>query len=118
MLMKIALKQMHFEAFVGIFEEEKISKNNILVDIEMLVDVQEKAFIEDNIEGTVDYYTCYNMTKSIFDKPINLLENAAYTIAKRVKNIDLNIHQITVTVSKLKPSLNGSVEASSVECTL
>ncbi len=103
--MKIGLAKMYFTAPLGVYEEERISGNDLEVSILMDVDVREKAYLHDNLEGTVDYTHCHKICASILEKPIHLLEYAAFAIAKATKEISPRIHIVHVKITKLHPPL-------------
>lgn len=103
--MKIGIAKMHFRAPLGVYDEERANGNDLEVSIVMDVDVREKAYLLDSLEGTVDYAICHHICAKILSKPVHLLEYAAFTIAKATKEVSPRIHSVQVKITKLHPPL-------------
>ncbi len=104
--MKIGIAKMQFSAPLGVYEEERANGNDLEISIHMDVDVREKAYLHDRLEGTVDYAICHQICSKILEKPIQLLEYAAFAIAKATKEISPRIHSVHVKITKTHPPID------------
>ena len=110
---KIILENMEFYAHHGLMEHEKTIGNTFLVSLEMEVNT-EKAGITDHLEDTINYALVYSAIRKQVEIPSNLIEHVAHRIADKLMNKFLRIQHLTLTLSKMNPSLEGKVEKVSI----
>ncbi len=111
---RIALEGMHFYAYHGFYEEERIIGNHYLVDIVVNVNTAKAAAIDD-IGSTVNYETIYQICRFEMKKSTQLLETLAQRIAQRIQNQFNGLSGGLVRISKKNPPLGGKVEHAFVE---
>ncbi len=109
----IELKNMAFHAFHGVLPEEKEKGNNFTVTVKFSANLS-AALFSDNLNDTVNYAELYDLVKSEMEIPSELIEHAAGRIYNRIKANFSQIEWLEVRLSKLKPPVNGTVEASEV----
>lgn len=110
---KISLKGMEFFAFHGVYEEERVKGNKFEVDLSIHYPFENKV-IDDQLGGTIDYAELYELVKVVMDKPANLLEYLALSIRDQIKAKFPQIDQVSVTVTKFNPPINGRCEKAEV----
>jgi 7,8-dihydroneopterin aldolase/epimerase/oxygenase len=109
----IALEQMEFYAYHGVYEAERQIGNKYVVDVRIRAQVDEAAK-QDQLSGTVDYGQVYGVIKEIMNKPTQLLEHLAYSACAQLLEKLPQILDVEVKVSKLNPPIGGLCAASSV----
>ena len=115
----IALEGMHFRAFHGLYEEERIIGNDFILDIEIMTDIS-KAVVKyehgiDKIENTINYETVYEICKIEMATPHKLLEQLLENIVLALKNQFQGMNQVSIKIKKLNPPMGGRVASSSIE---
>lgn len=114
MLDKIRLKNIHFLASHGVLEEEKKSKNDFFVDLEIGFDIRKAAF-NDDVEKTVDYAKLYGIVEKIMTGPsVNLIETLAGKIADSALDQTPAV-KAKVSVRKKNPPGCGETDFAEVE---
>ena len=117
-MFKIALEGMEFFAYHGYYGEEQILGNDFLVDVYLEADILD-ASLEDNIHETINYDNIYLITKFEMQKPSKLLEHLGERIANQLReqyaDLEIEIEDINVRISKKNPPLGGIVGSASVE---
>lgn len=103
---------MKFHAFHGVEDEERIIGGTFLADISYTIDTS--AVETDRLEDTVSYADIYDLTKEEMMKPSKLIEHVAGRILKAMKNKFPPLREITVTISKLNPPVNGEAGKATV----
>jgi dihydroneopterin aldolase len=101
----ITLETMKFYAFHGVTEEERIIGGTFLADVSCTINTD--AVETDCLEDTVSYAEIYDLVKEEMIKPSKLIEHVAGRIMKAIKNKFPQIPEITVSISKLTPPING-----------
>ena len=96
---QITIKDLHLRTIIGINEEERRNRQDVLINIVMDVDMR-RAGVSDDIDDAVNYRT---ITKRI----IQLVENSAfYLVEKMAVEIavigldDPRVERVRVTVEK------------------
>ena len=112
----ITLSGMEFYAYHGCFAEEKVIGTRFIVDLVLSYNM-EKAIFQDDVTKTVNYQSVYRDIQYIMEQPVNLLETICSKILTTIKSNYTLIDRIQVTVSKLNPSLGGTVDKVSVTIT-
>lgn len=101
--------------FHGVFEEEKRSGQEFLVDLRIEKDLS-KAGSSDALEDTVDYAAIATFTKELIESgSFDLIERLATVIAERIKAQFL-IRAIEVTVHK--PNAPVGIAVSDISVTI
>jgi 7,8-dihydroneopterin aldolase/epimerase/oxygenase len=113
MIGKITLEGLEFHAFHGVYDFEKETGNNFLVDVTVETDFS-KAAEADSLLGTVDYEVLYGLVKTEILKPSNLIETVAENIVNTILDSLPNVSNIELTVSKINPPIGGPCKRSAV----
>ena len=110
---QVALEGMHFFAYHGYYEEERIVGNPFIVDV--YVDLNSFDSRDDNITDTVNYEHIYKVVKSHMEHKYKLLETIALNIGEELKSRFPFVNSIKVRVSKIAPQLGGEVDKAVIE---
>ena len=82
----VYLRKLHFHAFIGVLEQERLTGNDYEVDLRLKVDVA-RAMETDDVNATVNYAEAYNVVASVMAEPCNLVEHAAYKMAEKLMTV-------------------------------
>jgi dihydroneopterin aldolase len=110
----IALEGMHFYAYHGFYEEERIVGNNYLLDIYINANTSFAARTDDLYE-TVNYETVYFICQSEMKKSSQLIETVAQRILNRIRLQFDEVMGVKIRLRKMNPPLNGQVDSVYVE---
>lgn len=113
MIGEVALKGMEFYAHHGYYEEERKIGNKYSVDIFMTLDM-EKAVLEDQLGGTVNYERVYEIISEVMSVEASLLEHLAGKIISRIKSDFPQIEKVKVLLSKHNPPIKGLCRTATV----
>jgi len=113
----IELKGMHFHAFHGCMEAEKVEGNEFVVDFRCRYDIKQAA-LDDDLNKTIDYSMIYLLVKTEMARPSNLLENVAARIFDTILKSYPKILEMELKVTKLNPPVEGTADSASVTLTL
>ena len=112
----IEIEGMHFYAYHGHFESERVTGNQFLVDV-MLETNCEAAATYDNLDDALNYQLVYNLIKKEMQESSHLLENVAKRILDALFFEFHAIHKAKIKVSKLHPAMGGQIDKVSVTLT-
>jgi 7,8-dihydroneopterin aldolase/epimerase/oxygenase len=102
-LITIALKQLRFFSFHGLYPEEKKTGNEF--EVNLSVTYAPGSGTITGLEETVNYAALYELLKKEMQKPRELLETLVMEIAEQVhKNFPI-IKSIEIGVTKLHPPI-------------
>lgn len=110
----IAIEGMHFFAYHGFYEEEKLIGNNFQVDVYLETPTLNAA-TSDDLTKTINYETVFIICEAVMKKRVRLLETLAMTIALNIKQHYTHLAKIKVRVTKYNPPLGGKVDKVWVE---
>ena len=110
----VYLRKLHFHAFIGVLEQERLTGNDYEVDLRLKVDVA-RAMETDDVNATVNYAEAYNVVASVMEEPCNLVEHAAYKIGKQLMNRWPEIEAIDVFLTKINPPMGADCDGAGVE---
>jgi len=110
---RIALEGMHFFAYHGYYEEERIVGNQFIIDA--WVDVDTFDSMDDDINDTVNYEVIYDIVKGHMAKKYKLLETIALNISTDIKSKFSHIKKVKIKISKIGPQLGGEVDRAVIE---
>lgn len=113
MIGQVALEGLEFHAFHGLYPHERESGNWFEVDITVETDF-EKAAQNDDLDGTVNYVTLFQIVKDEMDRPSKLLETVAGKIVNDVLAALPAVLRVDIKISKLNPPIGGKCRKSSV----
>jgi len=107
-LMKFKLKKIPVNIFLGVPDEERKEKQEILVNLSFKFD-SKKAEKSDNIENTVDYFEIYNFIKNFpQDREFKLLEYLHQELETSIRKEFPKIKKLKIKIQKF-PFSSGSI---------
>ena len=113
---KIILKNMVFEGWHGVSQEERDSKRPFFVDVEISLDLR-KACRSDDLNDTVCYAEVWECVRRIIEGSVHsLLESLAERIAVDLLRMK-RVCEVTVCVKKPRAPVGGVVDYCGVEIT-
>lgn len=96
---KIVIEQIAVDAIIGVYAQERIQKQAVLIDLELQYDASQ-ACESDNIEHALDYHKiCLDIYQFVRESKFHLLEALAKSIASRVLS-DASVFSVRVNISK------------------
>ncbi|HHV60158.1 MAG TPA: dihydroneopterin aldolase [Clostridiaceae bacterium] len=114
---EIVLKNLKFYGYHGLYQDEKISGQTFIVDIEMKADIR-AACESDSIEDTVDYSKVYEKAKHITENHrYQLVEKLAEAISQGILTDFDRVFEVTVTVKKPQAPIDGKFDWVGVKIT-
>ncbi|SFF43350.1 dihydroneopterin aldolase [Paenibacillus algorifonticola] len=112
---RMLVKGMQFYGYHGVFAEENRLGQKFGVDLELLLDL-EKAATMDDLEATVNYAELHALTKKIVEgTPFKLIEALAGSIATQLLAAYTMINEVTVRVTKPNPPFDIHFDGVTVE---
>jgi dihydroneopterin aldolase len=112
MITSIGINEYKIYSPVGVYEEERILKNCLIVSIKI-------SFIRtihsDSIKNTIDYTILCDILKHCCDKPCELLETIADNILLEIKHRIKSYQSIYISIKKFNPILKHNVQNVFVE---
>lgn len=111
--MKIELEGMHFRAYHGCLESERLNGNDFTVDFSAEYDFSAAAQ-SDKLEDTLNYAAIYDLVKREMAVPSDLLEHVAGRIVRAIEEVFPDLEHFTVSVSKKNPPVDGPCDLSRV----
>ncbi|TKB97692.1 dihydroneopterin aldolase [Pedobacter cryophilus] len=111
---RIGLEGVKFNAAVGYYAEERIFKNNFLVDVQVAFEQAEGSNTED-LSTTVNYALLYDICAKAFENEALLIETLAQTILENIKSDFTFVDEIMVRIKKLNPPLKAQIQYSFIE---
>jgi 7,8-dihydroneopterin aldolase/epimerase/oxygenase len=110
-LLTISLNNVRFRAFHGVHPEERQKGNDFVVN--MQIEYFPKSGNIISLDDTINYASLFDIINTTMQKPVDLLETLAQTIANNVHQQFPQVKIVTVAVEKLNPPIDkfsGSVE--------
>jgi dihydroneopterin aldolase len=109
----VEIEGMHFYAYHGHFEAERIVGHDFLVDAWLETDCL-KAADSDNLDDALNYQAVYDLIKNEMQVKSHLLEHVAGRILNALFVHFPSIQKARIKVSKLNPPMGGQIEKASV----
>lgn len=102
----IFLGGLEIETIIGIYDWERVTKQTVILDIEMAFDIQ-KAAETDDIQYTLDYKTVSRRVISFVEaSQFFLVEKLISEIADLIRN-EFNVPWVKITLNK-KGAISGA----------
>ena len=111
---KIYLDEMHFYAYHGVMEQERLVGGEYSVSLIVEADLT-VAVRTDDVADTINYATLYELVKSEMAIPSKLLEHVAGRIGRRAMETFEKITALTIRVTKVNPPMGADSKGASVE---
>lgn len=103
---KISLEGLEFHAYHGVYPHERSSGNKFEVDISVEATLHEQVF-HDDLSGTINYESLYQVVKEEMERPSKLLETVGYAMAQRVLHLFNDVLKVEIKISKFNPPIGG-----------
>ena len=111
----IALEGMHFYAYHGFYEEERIIGGKYIVDIYIDANTNVAAATDD-LYRTINYETVFRICQAEMRKPSKLIEALAQRIISKMSDMfGKKARNIKIRIKKLAPPLGGRVDCAFIE---
>ncbi len=108
-MITIELNDLHFFAFHGMYEEEKLLGNTFVVNASLSFNANKKI---STIQQTINYVSVYNIIKQRMQIPTALLETLVEDLAGLIYELDNRIKSVSIAVTKKNlpvANMEGSV---------
>lgn len=112
-LATIGLEGVKFNAAIGWYPEERIFKNNFIVDLSVTFIVE--TSLTSDLNNSIDYMKIYTICASAFEKESLLIETVAQDIIDEIIKAFAVVSEINVTVKKLNPPVKAQIGASFIK---
>lgn len=100
---------------LGVTDEERLTPQNIVIDVTIYLNQVPEACFSDNIDDTFCYYKVFTTIEDICsNESFNLIEHLCYKIHISVKKL-LHNSNIKVRVQKTYPPISDRMESASFE---
>ena len=104
-MLTVQLTDLLFYAYHGVYEAESIAGGNYLLNLSVQYD--EKNIQFDNLENVISYEELYKIIQKRMSIASPLLEEVADTIIRKIKHRYSNAREISVSIYKLHPPIEG-----------
>ena len=118
MLTRIHIDRLRVHARHGVLPQERTIGADFFVTLTAEVDTGMEALIDDRLEGTVSYADLCADIRRLMQQPAQLLEHAAWTMARALLEDYPRILSLTLRIDKQTPPVGLSAEAIGIEVTL
>ena len=108
-MLTIQLHQLLFFAYHGLYEAEKINGNQFELDVDIELNISGSI---STIDQTLDYVAVYEIINTRMKLATPLLETLAEDLVTLIRQQDVRINSITLTIKKLAapiPDFKGIV---------
>ena len=96
---KILIENLTCNASIGVYENEKLNKQKIIINLEILLINKVKTHT-DNLNDVADYGKFRSLVLDIVNsKHFNLLETLAYNLIKKIETFD-KVKNIKIKITK------------------
>ncbi|MBC7654705.1 MAG: dihydroneopterin aldolase [Oligoflexus sp.] len=110
---KIGLEGVKFNAAIGYYEEERIFRNNFIVDV--YASFEDNDSVGDDLKNTINYVSLYEICAASFGKESHLIETVAQEILENIKIRFPIIEHINIQIKKLNPPRQAQIQNYFVE---
>jgi len=110
---KISLEGLEFHAYHGVYPHERSSGNKFEVDVAVETSINPSAFADD-LSGTLNYETLYEVIRTEMEKPSKLLERVGQSMATAILERFPQALSVTITIAKFNPPIGGVCKKAAV----
>lgn len=103
---KVSLEGLEFHAYHGVYPHERSSGNKFEVDVVVETNIEPSAFADD-LTGTLNYETLYEVIRTEMEKPSKLLERVGQSMATTILERFPQALAVTITIAKFNPPIGG-----------
>ena len=109
----ITLDRIRIHANHGVSDQERLVGNDYEVSISVIYPM-ERAMLDDELDGTVNYASLAELVKAVMSVPSKLLENVVYRLYHEVVMQFPAVTGGSITVTKLTPPMRAELAGASV----
>lgn len=102
--MTIELRDLRFHGYHGLYEEEKKTGNEFLVNVDVTF-IPVPGIIEE-LADSISYTEVYNIVKHIIAQRTDLLETIAMKISENIKETFPQIIAVDISIQKQNPPIS------------
>lgn len=110
-MLTIALEQIRFRAFHGLYPEEQVIGNDFIVDVYVTIPGTTPV---DDLADTVNYEGLFTVVEAVMAVPQPLLEQVVTDISEAVREKYPQVQKTVVTLRKLNPPMGAEMRNSMV----
>lgn len=110
-MLTIALEQIRFRAFHGLYPEEQVIGNDFIVDVYVTIPGTTPV---DDLADTVNYEGLFTVVEAVMAVPQPLLEQVVTDISEAVRKKYPQVQKTVVTLRKLNPPMGAEMRNSMV----
>ena len=103
----IALNQLYFFSFHGLYEEEKKVGGEFNVDLSVKYNAGQSTITK--LEETVNYAILYEIVKTEMNQARDLLETVARSITEKIHQAFPSVKEIEIMIEKKNPPIVGFI---------
>lgn len=104
----IEINSLKLHAHHGVFRQENTVGNAFEVTLSIDIDIPAEVYIEDSLNGTINYAHIIDIVKREMAIPSSLLENVAYRIKKALMEAYPQIMSGAIRIAKLLPPISNT----------
>lgn len=113
-LATIGLNGAKFNAAIGWYPEERIFKNNFIVDLSVTF-ITKATFADDNLNESVDYMQLHEICNEVFNQEAKFIESVAQKIIDKIVDKFPVVQEVVVKIEKLNPPVKAQIKSSFVQ---
>ncbi len=115
-MLTIELTRLVFNGYHGFYEEEKALGGTF--EVNAVVQHTVPTIPVRQIQGTIDYTLVFEIIKNKMEKPTQLLETLATTIAQEILETFSMAQQVSINIKKINPPIIAFRGTVGVTCVL
>lgn len=115
-LATVGLNGAKFNAAIGWFPEERVFKNDFVVDLSAMFEA-DKPFTANGLNESIDYMQLHEICSHVFKQEAKLIEVVAQEIINKIVEKFPKIQEITLNIKKLNPPVKAQIASSFVQLT-
>lgn len=109
----VSLEGMEFHAFHGYYDYEREQGNDFVIDVHVTTDF-DAAAQTDELSGTVNYETIYQIVNEEMQESTKLLERLAQRMITRMLQEFDTATSIEISIAKKNPPIEGQIKQSRI----
>ena len=109
----VSLEGMEFHAFHGFYDFEREKGNDFVIDVHVTTSFEEAAQADD-LKGTVNYETIYEIVSEEMKVSTKLLERLAQRMIDRMFSSFALAQSIEISIAKKNPPIAGNIKQSKI----
>lgn len=110
----ILLEGLHFHTPTGVFDQEKVVGNDIVIDLQIGFPFV-RAMESDNISDSLNYAEVYSLVRELVMEPVNMLERLAGIISSKLIEAYPKITSVDIRIIKKNPPMGADADGAGVE---